>query len=48
MTQLELASRAAISRAQIANLETDRTDVPVKTLLRIADALGVPARDLMP
>lgn len=48
MTQHELAMRAGISRGQLANIETDRTDVPLKTLGRIADALGVSAKDLLP
>lgn len=48
LTQHELAMRAAMSRGQLANIETDRTDVPIKTLQRIADALGVSAKDLLP
>lgn len=48
MTQHELAMKAAISRGQLANIETDRTDVPLKTLGRIADALVVSAKDLLP
>ena len=48
LTQHELAMKAAISRGQLANIETDRTDVPLKTLSRIADALGVPTRELVP
>jgi transcriptional regulator with XRE-family HTH domain len=48
LTQHELAAKAAISRAQLANIETDRTDVPLKTASRIAEGLGVPLKDLMP
>ena len=48
LTQQEAADRAAVSRGQFANIETGRTDVPIKTLLRIADALGVSAKDLIP
>lgn len=48
LTQHEVAAKAAISRGQLANIETDRTDVPLKTLQRIADALGVSAKDLVP
>jgi transcriptional regulator with XRE-family HTH domain len=48
LTQHELAMKAAISRGQLANIETDRTDVPIKTLLRIADGLGISAKELMP
>jgi transcriptional regulator with XRE-family HTH domain len=48
LTQHEAAMKAAISRGQLANIETDRTDVPLKTLLRIAEALGVEPKDLLP
>ena len=48
LTQAELANRAGLGRAQIANIEAGRTDVPTKTLIRIADALGVRAGDLLP
>lgn len=48
LTQHELAMKAALSRGQLANIETDRTDVPIKTLLRLADALGIPAKELLP
>lgn len=48
LTQHELAAKAALSRGQLANIETDRTDVPIKTLQRLADALGIHARDLIP
>ncbi len=47
-TQLVVSERAGVSRAQLANIESDRTDVPVKTLQRIADALEVSAKDLIP
>ena len=48
MTQQELSSKCSLSRAQIANLETGRTDIPTLTLRRIADALGCSAKDLLP
>lgn len=48
LTQLELAQAVLLSRGQIANIETDRTDIPVKTLLRLADALGCSVKDLLP
>lgn len=48
LTQQSLSERVGLSRSQIANIEADRTDVPTKTLLRIADALGVKAGDLLP
>lgn len=48
LTQHELAAKSAISRGQLANIETDRTDVPIRTLQRIADALGISAKELVP
>jgi transcriptional regulator with XRE-family HTH domain len=48
LTQLEVANGAGLSRTQITNIELDRTDVPTKTLMRIAQALGVRAGDLLP
>ena len=48
MTQAELAEKAVITRGQIANIETDRSDIPLKTLARIADALGCSMKDLVP
>ena len=48
MTQLQVSERALISRAQIANLENDRTDMPIKTLMRVAEAIGCPLKDLVP
>lgn len=48
MTQQDVARKAGLSRTQIANLETGRTDIPVLTLRRIADALGCSAKDLIP
>jgi transcriptional regulator with XRE-family HTH domain len=48
LTQEQVSARAAISRAQIANIETGRTEPPISTLRRIAQAIGVPLRDLIP
>ena len=48
LTQQDAAERAGMSRGQLANIETDRTDVPLKTLLRLAEGLGVSAKDLVP
>lgn len=48
LTQAQLAEKSEVTRSHIANLETGRSDVPVSTLMRIADALGVPAKDLLP
>lgn len=48
ITQDELSRSCGLSRGQIANLETGRTDVPTLTLRRIADALGCSAKELIP
>lgn len=48
MTQEKLAGAVGLSRAQIANIEGGRSDVPMRTLARFADALGTTMRDLVP
>lgn len=48
MTQQEVSDKASISRAQIANMEAGRTDIPLKTLQRIALALECSMKDLVP
>lgn len=48
MTQQDVSTAAGISRAQVANMEAGRTDIPLKTLKRIADALGCSMKDLVP
>lgn len=48
MTQEELSRKVMLSRAQIANVEGGRSDMPIKTLVRFAEALGVPTKDLVP
>lgn len=47
LTQQDVAAAAGVTRAQIANLEADRSDVPLTTLLRLAAALNVEAKDLV-
>lgn len=47
-TQEALASQVGLSRAQIANIEGGRSDVPMKTLARFASALGTTMRELVP
>jgi DNA-binding Xre family transcriptional regulator len=48
MTQDELSKKVMLSRAQIANVETGRSDIPMKTLQRFAEALECSPRDLLP
>jgi transcriptional regulator with XRE-family HTH domain len=47
-TQETLAEKVAKSRAQIANIEGGRSDLPMKTLKKFADAFGVSMKDLVP
>lgn len=48
MTQQDVSEKAGISRAQVANMEAGRTDVPLKTLQRLAAALECSMKDLVP
>ena len=48
LTQTELAQKIPLSRGQLANIEIGRSDLPILTLRKIADALGCPMRDLVP
>jgi transcriptional regulator with XRE-family HTH domain len=48
MTQRRLAVEAGVARASIANLEKGRQNVPLHQLIRIADALRIDYRRLMP
>lgn len=48
LTQIELSERTGISRAQIANIEAGRSDIPVKTLMRLAEGIGCKAGELLP
>lgn len=48
LTQEELSERAGLSRAQIANIEAGRSDIPVKTLMRLAEGIGCKAGELLP
>lgn len=48
LTQEALSEACGLSRGQIANLETDRTDLSIKALFRVAKALDCAPRDLMP
>jgi transcriptional regulator with XRE-family HTH domain len=48
LTQIQLAERCGLSRGQIANIEVDRSDIPLKTLARIAASLECSMKDLVP
>jgi transcriptional regulator with XRE-family HTH domain len=45
--QAELAAAAGISRTTLTNIETGRFSTTLETVARLADALGVPAAELM-
>jgi transcriptional regulator with XRE-family HTH domain len=47
-TQERLSQEVKLSRAQVANIEGGRSDIPMKTLARFAEALETTMRDLMP
>ncbi len=48
LTQQDVANKAGMSRAQIANIEVGRSDIPVRTLALIASALDCSMKDLVP
>jgi len=48
ITQEALASRAALTRTSIINIEKGRQQVFLHTLIDIAQALSVPVTDLIP
>lgn len=48
LTQQELASKVGLSRAQVANIEANRSDMPLSRFAKLADALGVSMKDLIP
>lgn len=48
MTQQTLCEKVGLSRAQIANIEGGRSDMPLRTLARFAEALNCTMKDLVP
>lgn len=48
LTQEELCKKVMLSRAQIANIESGRSDIPMKTLQRFAEAFECSPKDLIP
>lgn len=48
LTQQELCERVGLSRAQIANIEGGRSDMPISRLQKFATALGCTMKDFFP
>lgn len=48
LTQEALASKIALTRATVTNIEKGRQQLLVHTLVGIADALGIPPESLLP
>jgi len=48
LTQRQLAKMASISHATLVNIERNQVDPHVSTIRRLADALGVEPRELLP
>ena len=49
LSQLELSKRAGVGAATIARIEAGEIDNPrVNTLVKLAEVLGIHARELMP
>jgi transcriptional regulator with XRE-family HTH domain len=48
ISQMELSLRSNLSQSFLANLENGKKQPSVLTLIRIASALGVSARDFFP
>ncbi len=47
LTQEELAKKAGVNRAHLANIEREALNPSVKTIDKLAKALGVPASALL-
>lgn len=48
LTQQQVAEEIGLSRASIANIEAGRQQFPLHVLVRLAQAVGVKANDLLP
>jgi len=48
LTQLELAHMVGLSRASVANIETNRQDTTISTITAIAKALDCKTGELLP
>jgi DNA-binding XRE family transcriptional regulator len=48
LTQEKLAEMAGVDRTTVQNLEAGKTDPKFSLILRLARALRLPARDLLP
>lgn len=47
LTQADLAKKAGLTAATLANIENDRVDPHVSTIRKLSDALGVEPRVLL-
>ncbi|HEX7686678.1 MAG TPA: helix-turn-helix transcriptional regulator [Burkholderiaceae bacterium] len=47
LTQAELASRCGLDRSYIGSIEQARRNISIDNIDRLAEALGVQARDLL-
>lgn len=47
MTQIDLAAASDSDRSFISQIENGRTNISLETFLRLCDALGVPAWDVL-
>lgn len=48
LTQEQLSERAGIDRSTLQRIERGQNDAKISHLLRVARALNVPTRDLLP
>ena len=47
LTQAQLAERAGLTESAVARAERDQTEPHMTTVRKLADALGVPPRELI-
>ena len=48
LTQQQVSELIGISRAQVANIESGRSDIPLSRIFKFADALKCQPKDLLP
>lgn len=47
LTQRDLAAKAGVSPTTVVRIETDQSDAELRTVRKLADALGVEPEELM-